>query len=1365
MRPFLFRLLTVLLFAGASAKALAGSADLEGRLSYRIDGDRIAVEIERIANNTSNTTTGTLYVTVRMTADRNLHTEGYRVARHRITGSSNGTLGPGQYFGNIRWTLDYQPPPPGTYYVHFYTSQHPEPNTVLDSYTFTDTVEIEERGGPADLEGTIAYRIDGDRITVEIERIANNTSNTTTGTLYVTVRMTADRNLHTEGYRAARHRITGSSNGTLGPGRYFGNIRWTLDYQAPPPGTYYVHFYTSQHPEPNTVLDSYTFTSTVEVGESGGLADLEGTIAYRIDGDRIAVEIERIANNTANTTTGTLYVTVQMTDDRNLYTEGYRVARHRITGTSNGRLAPGQYFGDIRWTLDYQAPPRGTYYVHFYTSQHPEPSTVLDSRTFTNTVEVGGGGVGDDHGNSLLSATRVRLPSTTSGTIDPGSDTDWFRFEVSAYGEMTAETTGSLDTVGTLYDAEGNELASDDDGADAGLNFRIQRELGAGTYHVRVASFLSSTGNYVLRLRFEASNAEDDHGDSLSTATRVALPSETAGTIDRADDTDWFRFEVSASGEVTAETTGGLDTVGALYDVAGNQLASDDDSAPGPGLNFRIQRELAAGTYYVQVASFLSDTGDYVLRLRPQGSDAEDDHGDYLSSATRVALPSETAGTIDPGSDTDWFRFEVSAGGEVTAETTGGLDTEGALYDAAGNVLASDDDGADTALNFRIQRELDAGTYYLRVASFGSDTGSYVLRLEFEASDDGVNTAHRATKGHLRHLGDFDGDGKDDVLLRHQDGRWHYYRMDGRRVLSGSGEASLTTDLAYQVAGVGDFNGDGRADVLLRNDEGRWYFYPMNGRTILSGRGTAALTSDLTYRVAGIGDFDGDGKDDLLLRNEDGRWHYYRMDGRRPLAGSGGASLTKDIAYQVAGVGDFNGDGRADVLLRNDEGRWYFYPMNGRTILPGRGVGALTPDLAFRVAGIGDLDGDGKDDVLLRHEGGGWHYYRMDGRRPISGSGGASLTRDLAWQVAGIGDFDGDGRADVLLRHEEGRWYFYPMNGRTVLAGGGTADLTSDLTWAIAVPSVPERAINEITPPTKVNFVGVEYNNIATSHDGIRWKVEDASVSGLGQVAYGDGLWVAVGFGTIVVSEDGRNWTHVVSEDPNDYESDYYLLRGVAYGTGRWTAVGSNAILTSTDGRNWIAVYGEAWEEQDRNLIAFTASGVHYGNGLWVSAGVNDIFESSDGQSWRTLVSSETGGCGGLSSSVVAHGDGHWYTTGHATGYLACTRTATGSWSPFIQEYRHHGWDIEYGGGDWVAVGNSGIATWKGGTDDWYLVELPDQPSVSSVAYRSGQWVVGTSGGPYYNSGDPKRLADWIHVPIGQTEDELLQFQGIASRP
>ena len=529
----------------------------------------------------------------------------------------------------------------------------------------------------------------------------------------------------------------------------------------------------------------------------------------------------------------------------------------------------------------------------------------------------------------------------------------------------------------------------------------------------------------------------DDHGDDRASATRVALPSETSGEIDPGADEDWFRFEVATSGGVTVETTGGLDTIGALYDANGNVLAANDD---WQGLNFRIRQALDAGAYYVQVLSFGSATGSYVLRLRRVAARQAD-----RASATRVELPSETAAAIAAGGDTDWFRFEVATRGEVTVETTGDLDTVGGLYDADGAAVAFDDDsGAVT--NFRIRRALDAGTYFVQVEPFDNgDIGDYVLRLQSAAS--GASPAATGA-GHLRNLGDFNGDGRDDVLLRHADGRWRYYPMDGATVLAGGGAANLTRDLAWRIAGVGDFDGDGRDDVLLRKTDGRWYFYPMDGRTVLAGRGTARMTRDLAWQVAGIGDLDGDGRDDVLMRHADGRWHYYRMNGRRPLAGSGSGRLTRNLDWRMAGVGDFDGDGRDDVLLRRrDDGRWYFYPMNGRASIAGRGTVPLTRDLAWAVAGVGDFDADGRHDVLLRHTDGRWRYYPLQGRRVLDGAGLVNLTDDTTTTVAGIGDLNYDGCADVLARLANGGWQYYALDGRRVLSASGEAALSGDLAW------------------------------------------------------------------------------------------------------------------------------------------------------------------------------------------------------------------------------------------------------------------------------------------------------------------------------
>ena len=312
---------------------------------------------------------------------------------------------------------------------------------------------------------------------------------------------------------------------------------------------------------------------------------------------------------------------------------------------------------------------------------------------------------------------------------------------------------------------------------------------------------------------------------------------------------------------------------------------------------------------------------------------------------------------------------------------------------------------------------------------------------------------------HLRRLGDFDGDGRADALLRHADGHWRYQPMDERGARAGSA-ASLNNNPAVSVAGVGDFNGDGRDDVLMRRADGSWRAYLMDGRRSIAGGGSVALPRD--GWVDGIGDFNGDGKDDVLLQHEDGRRHYYPMDGRTVLQGGEAFGLAHEHWRQrhgetvaggwVAGLGDFNDDGRDDALFRRSDGTWHYYPFYGRVggetgLFAGHGEVRLPKDTAWAVAGVADFNGDGKADVLLRHEDGRWRYYAMDGRAIVEEAVPALPADPLVW-LAGVGDTDGDGKADVLTRRGHSAWRVHRMDGGRV-AGEAEVDLASESGWGV----------------------------------------------------------------------------------------------------------------------------------------------------------------------------------------------------------------------------------------------------------------------------------------------------------------------------
>ena len=376
----------------------------------------------------------------------------------------------------------------------------------------------------------------------------------------------------------------------------------------------------------------------------------------------------------------------------------------------------------------------GTYYVR-----------VTSSGTGTGMYELTVTSIPDDYGNTRASATPVTIGMPIDGEIDPGTDIDYFSIQVSStdltgvdFLTLTASTTGDVDTMGTLYDSSGNELASDDNGG-TGMNFELSTRVAtAGTYYVRVAG--SDTGMYSLTVTSMAG----DHSDMRDTsATSITIGTAINGHIDPNTDEDYFSIEVTSaelSGRASlilrAATTGSLDTIGHLYDSGGMELAMNDDSAPS-NMNFSLSHSITtAGTYYIRVTG--STTGAYSLSV------TFDDHGDVRTTATLVTSGTAVNGNLETALDQDWFSIVVSSTDltgkdflTLTASTTGGTNTMGAIYDSDGMQLAADSNsGAST--NFNVSYNItSAGTYYVRVTSEGSASGMYTLTVTVSDGDYG----------------------------------------------------------------------------------------------------------------------------------------------------------------------------------------------------------------------------------------------------------------------------------------------------------------------------------------------------------------------------------------------------------------------------------------------------------------------------------------------------------------------------------------------------------------------------------------------------------------------------------------------------
>ena len=127
----------------------------------------------------------------------------------------------------------------------------------------------------------------------------------------------------------------------------------------------------------------------------------------------------------------------------------------------------------------------------------------------------------------------------------------------------------------------------------------------------------------------------------------------------------------------------------------------------------------------------------------------------------------------------------------------------------------------------------------------------------------------------------------------------------------------------WTLVGCGDFDGDGKESVLMSCDGGRiFYSADLNGSTVQMGS-----LNWSGWGVRAIGDFAGDGKDDVVLFHQDTGSMVMLANGNADDYASIGQLDPSD--WFVAGCGDYNGDGSDDLLVRQYSTGMLGYYSNG----------------------------------------------------------------------------------------------------------------------------------------------------------------------------------------------------------------------------------------------------------------------------------------------------------------------------------------------------------------------------------------------------------------------------------------------------
>ena len=418
-------------------------------------------------------------------------------------------------------------------------------------------------------------------------------------------------------------------------------------------------------------------------------------------------------------TATTVHVSIYTTGTTNTVGELYDYDDNLLDQIDDSRIADGYNFYILQ-NLD-----PGTYYIWIFgTNLVGATSPSTGEYTLNLETEI-------DQGSRIAEVkddTPLTLGIPVDAIIGPGGDQDTYKLVLSSKTDIVIYTEARVDTIGELFNEVGGriEYADDTELSPGASDFFIGQTLDPGTYYIAVRGYRSDVGPYKLHVQdLTGSGATDITLDS-TTGSGTAI-----GFLGDRRDSDTFSFTVQPRQDVFVYTLGPTDTVGNMGAL------ENDDGMMSPGHRGFFLAGNSSGSHTLTVTGSNGDTGPYRVVVETAvdpGNSTTDAQELTVSTPRGLTIESPLYGVIDSGTDTDWFKLDLSslAGTvELFLYTTGYTDTKATLLESDGTTEVASDDDTGAGLNFLIKADLAPETYYLKVEGFdSSEIGPYALFAE-----------------------------------------------------------------------------------------------------------------------------------------------------------------------------------------------------------------------------------------------------------------------------------------------------------------------------------------------------------------------------------------------------------------------------------------------------------------------------------------------------------------------------------------------------------------------------------------------------------------------------------------------------------
>ncbi|MEB3279567.1 MAG: FG-GAP-like repeat-containing protein [Lyngbya sp.] len=610
---------------------------------------------------------------------------------------------------------------------------------------------------------------------------------------------------------------------------------------------------------------------------------------------------------------------------------------------------------------------------------------------------------------------------------------------------------------------------------------------------------------------FETENVDliEDPGNTILEAYEISINSQTfvySQQISADDPVDFYVFNVENNQNFNLFLEGLSQDVDVyLLDINQQIIASSENI----GITAEsITVPLSVGTYYVQVQSFDSQTTTYDLNIlfpprtpevaEPEVIEIVEDPGNIVTEAYEISIDSQTSiysQQVSANDPVDYYIFNVEneQNFNLFLESLS-QDVNISVLDINQTVVASSENVGTT--DESINLSLTAGTYYIQVESFDSQTTTYnlnvlfppapsetesLVRYDFVYYSNGINTESDYYTGYV-----YAEEGSFEVGERYD----FSSSSEGSYYIADISSASSTA-IVNQVF----INNYYDVDININSTVSYSSFYSINNQAsgffglgseydfvefegIFFGFGLQFVTTNIVLpifinpnfpqrddyfvgdRPSGItsADLDGDGDNDLIVGNPgfdaavEGSFDGNRIS---ILTNNGDGTFTAPRSI-ITGLGpsfiaeDLDGDEDIDLATahaEDDDLSVFFNDGNGNFATPETYEAGDRPFMA----NAGDLDNDGDIDLVTinsealnlftaNNEGNSISIHYNDG----DGGFTERETLTVGEGVSGveIADLDDDGNLDLITSNRS-------ENTLSVLFNTGDAFFTSPEKYAV----------------------------------------------------------------------------------------------------------------------------------------------------------------------------------------------------------------------------------------------------------------------------------------------------------------------------